>query len=251
MGTNSESDPFGRSESVQEFTERSRHMPDKQRNTTSDAVSILHRRFVGSDPERKGVLQQERVNAEVARLIFDLREQAGLSQKQLADMVGTTQSVISRLEDSDYEGHSLSMLNRIAKALNHNVAVVAQPSSPSTQDVRFAFREVLRGLRKEQGLSLDQLSRKLDFPVEELAELERNCGYRPTPLVLHKLSKFYDIPQKTLAILAGAIKEIPQSFQKQASQFAAKSESFSKLTNDEKKILDEFVKFLRSETENK
>lgn len=251
MGTNSESDPFERSESVQESTERSRHMPDKQRNTTSDAVSILHRRFVGSDPERKGALQQERVNAEVARLIFDLREQAGLSQKQLADMVGTTQSVISRLEDSDYEGHSLSMLNRIAKALNHNVAVVAQPSNPSTQDVRFAFREVLRGLRKEQGLSLDQLSRKLDFPVEELAELERNCGYRPTPLVLHKLSKFYDIPQKTLAILAGAIKEIPQSFQKQASQFAAKSESFSKLTNDEKKILDEFVRFLRSETVKK
>jgi len=251
MGTNSESDPSGRSESVQEFTERSRHMPDRQRDNISDAVSILHRRFVGSDPERKSALQQERVNAEVARLIFDLREQAGMSQKQLADMVGTTQSVISRLEDSDYEGHSLSMLNRIAKALNHNVAVVAQPSSPTTQDVRFAFREVLRGLRKEQGLSLDQLSRKLDFPVEELAELERNCGYRPTPLVLHKLSKFYDIPQKTLAILAGAIKEIPQSFQKQASQFAAKSESFSKLTNDEKKILDEFVRFLRSETANK
>lgn len=224
-------------------------MPNKQRNTT-DAVTILHRRFVGNDPERKSDLQQERVNAEVARLIFDLREQAGISQKQLADLVGTTQSVISRLEDSDYEGHSLSMLNRIAKALNQNVAVVVQPSAPGTQDVRFAFREVLRGLRKERGLSIDQLSKKLDFPAEELAELERNCAYRPTPLILHKLSKFYEIPQNKLAILAGAMKEIPQSFQQQASQFAAKSESFSKLTNDEKKILDEFVKFLRSETEN-
>ena len=42
------------------------------------------------------------------------RTEAGLSQKELAEMIGTTQSVISRLEDADYEGHSLSMLSRIA-----------------------------------------------------------------------------------------------------------------------------------------
>ena len=67
------------------------------------------------------------MNAEVARTIYELREQAGLSQKELADRVETTQSVISRLEDADYEGHSLSMLNRIAKALNQQVQVVMRP----------------------------------------------------------------------------------------------------------------------------
>jgi transcriptional regulator with XRE-family HTH domain len=45
----------------------------------------------------------------------------------LAERVDTTQSVISRLEDADYEGHSLSMLNRIAKALNQHVRVVIRP----------------------------------------------------------------------------------------------------------------------------
>jgi transcriptional regulator with XRE-family HTH domain len=82
---------------------------------------------VDGDIERKASLEQERVNAEVARTIYELREQAGLSQKELADRVETTQSVISRLEDADYEGHSLSMLNRIAKALNRQVQVVMRP----------------------------------------------------------------------------------------------------------------------------
>ncbi len=94
---------------------------------TSHAVRILHRRYVGEDVQRKAPLEQERVNAEVARTIYELREQAGLSQKELAERVDTTQSVISRLEDADYEGHSLSMLNRIAKALNQQVQVVMRP----------------------------------------------------------------------------------------------------------------------------
>jgi ribosome-binding protein aMBF1 (putative translation factor) len=102
---------------------------------TSDAVRILHRRYVGEDVQRKASLEKERVNAEVARTIFELREQAGLSQKELADRVETTQSVISRLEDADYDGHSLSMLNRIAKALNQQVQVVMRPKERNPETV--------------------------------------------------------------------------------------------------------------------
>jgi hypothetical protein len=65
--------------------------------------------------------------------------------------------------------------------------------------------------------------------------------------MLHKLSRFFEIPQTKLALLAGAIKDIPPAFCQEASSFAAKSESFSKLTPEERKILDEFVKFLRTE----
>ncbi len=102
---------------------------------TSNAVRILHRRYVGEDAQRKASLEQERVNAEVARTIYELREQAGLSQKELAERVDTTQSVISRLEDADYEGHSLSMLNRIAKALNQQVQVVMRPKERNLETV--------------------------------------------------------------------------------------------------------------------
>ena len=59
---------------------------------------------------RTASLERERANAEVAQLIHDHRTAAGLTKKQLAELIGTGYSVISRLEDADYEGHSLSML---------------------------------------------------------------------------------------------------------------------------------------------
>jgi len=108
---------------------------------TSNAVRILHRRYVGEDAQRKASLQEERVNAEVARTIYELREQAGLSQKELAERVDTTQSVISRLEDADYEGHSLSMLNRIAKALNQQVQVVMRPKEQRQASITLAVTQ--------------------------------------------------------------------------------------------------------------
>lgn len=96
----------------------------KNKKTVS-AVKILHNRYIKDQPERKASLQKERINAQVAQLIFNLRRDAGLSQKQLAEKIGTTQSVISRLEDSDYEGHSLSMLERITNVLNKRVIINA------------------------------------------------------------------------------------------------------------------------------
>ncbi|MDZ7336739.1 MAG: helix-turn-helix transcriptional regulator [candidate division KSB1 bacterium] len=96
-----------------------------QEKKTENAVSILHRRYIKDQPERKASIQQERINAQVAQLIYDLRKEAGLSQRQLAEMIGTTQSVISRLEDADYEGHSFSMLEKITRALNRRIRIEA------------------------------------------------------------------------------------------------------------------------------
>ena len=90
---------------------------------TSDAVEILMSRYVKDDPKRLASVQAEEMNAEIAQLIYTARTEAGLSQQQLAKLVGTTQSVISRLEDADYEGHSLSILNRIAGALKKKLSV--------------------------------------------------------------------------------------------------------------------------------
>jgi ribosome-binding protein aMBF1 (putative translation factor) len=53
---------------------------------------------------------------DLALLIREMREHAGLSQTGLAKKVGTTQSVIARLEDAKYAGQSLTMLERIAAA---------------------------------------------------------------------------------------------------------------------------------------
>ena len=90
---------------------------------TSDALEIIQQEFYEGKPEEIVALQEARTNDDVARKIRELREEAGLSQRKLAQLVGTTASVICRLEDADYEGHSLSMLNRIATALNHSIKI--------------------------------------------------------------------------------------------------------------------------------
>jgi ribosome-binding protein aMBF1 (putative translation factor) len=52
---------------------------------------------------------------DLAMLVREMRDDADLTQAELAKRVGTTQSVIARLEDAEYTGHSLSMLERIAR----------------------------------------------------------------------------------------------------------------------------------------
>lgn len=95
----------------------------KKRTPTTDAVEILQRRYYEGRPQREASLESERINATIARQIYDLRIKAGLTQRQLAKLVGTTDSVISRLESADYSGHSLSMLQRISHAMNYGLEV--------------------------------------------------------------------------------------------------------------------------------
>lgn len=99
-----------------------------KKKKTSDAVEILYRRYFQGKPERLAELEEARANAEIARELYALRAQAGLSQRELAKLVGTTASVICRLEDADYEGHSLAMLRRIAGALKRRLEIRFVPT---------------------------------------------------------------------------------------------------------------------------
>lgn len=94
-----------------------------KRTTRSGALQHAYDRYVGANPERQAAYEQELLNAEIASLLYRLRTRAGLSQRELAKRVGTTASVICRLEDADYEGHSLAMLRRIAVALDRRLEI--------------------------------------------------------------------------------------------------------------------------------
>ncbi len=93
---------------------------------TNDALKII-KRMMAEDPQLQEMVRESSLNAQVSQIIYDARKQAGLTQQQLADLIGTTQSVIARLEDADYEGHSLSMLARIAAALNQKIEIKMLP----------------------------------------------------------------------------------------------------------------------------
>lgn len=89
---------------------------------TKDALKILDR-ITGKDEDLKRLIAEEELNAKVARMIYEARTKAGLTQQQLAKRAGTTQPVIARLEDADYRGHSLRMLQRIATALRGQLEI--------------------------------------------------------------------------------------------------------------------------------
>ena len=98
------------------------------RKTTTDAVKIVHRRIYKGKPRRLAALADARASADVARQIHALRTAAGLSQAALAELVGTSRSVISRLEADDYAGHSLTMLRRVAAAFGRRVEIRFVPA---------------------------------------------------------------------------------------------------------------------------
>ena len=60
----------------------------KKRRPTSDAVEVLHRRYYEGKPERLANLEKARADDHVARKIYALRTEAGLTQRQLAKLVG-------------------------------------------------------------------------------------------------------------------------------------------------------------------
>lgn len=94
-----------------------------KRKFDSEALQYTYDRFIAGDAEQENAYEQALVDTEVASLIYDLRAKAGLSQRAMAKKVGTTASVICRLEAADYEGHSLAMLRRIAAALDKRVEI--------------------------------------------------------------------------------------------------------------------------------
>ena len=106
-------------------------MLKKRKTKTDDAVEILHRRYVRGSAQKLAELERIRADNAVARKIYDLRMKAGLSQRALAKLIGTSASAICRLEDADYEGHSLAILTRIAEALDRRVEIRFVPVRPA------------------------------------------------------------------------------------------------------------------------
>ena len=89
---------------------------------TSDAIELMNK-WYGGDEEWDQMLVEERLKAQVGQVVCDLRTEAGLSQEALAKLAGTSQSIVSRVENADYEGSALEMLYRICLALHRQVKV--------------------------------------------------------------------------------------------------------------------------------
>ncbi len=102
------------------------------RRPQSKALQSLYDCYIGNDSERIESYEAAIADALLAQALYRLRTEAGLTQAELAKRAGTTASVISRLEDADYQGHSLSMVRRIAEAVDHRVEIRFVPEPTGT-----------------------------------------------------------------------------------------------------------------------
>ncbi len=94
----------------------------RKRKRTTDGIAILERRYY-SDPRRMAELERARLHAELAQLIYARRTKLGLTQAEVARRANTSVSQISRLEDADYDGHSLNTALRVLAALERRLVL--------------------------------------------------------------------------------------------------------------------------------
>ena len=87
---------------------------------------------------------------DVALQLTSLRKASGLSQKELAERVGTSQQQISRLESPSYEGHSLSMLRRVAEVLGASIHVEIQPKQSRKLPIVAESKSIYKVKRRKQ-----------------------------------------------------------------------------------------------------
>lgn len=80
------------------------------------------------DPDFRAKFFVAETSARIAAQIIALRKKRGLSQKELAERIGTGQPAISRAERADYNNWSFNTLRSIAHQLDARIRVIIEPS---------------------------------------------------------------------------------------------------------------------------
>ena len=110
----------------------------------TSATQIMFDRFFRGRPDRIADLRQTIGEMSLGEQIRDLREKAGLTQEQLAAKIGSSKSAVSRIEDADYDSHSLTTLRKIAAAFGQRLRVEFEAPMIAPRQKRTAKRNHAR-----------------------------------------------------------------------------------------------------------
>lgn len=94
-----------------------------------DDLDRLTEKLLKQDPSLKEEFEKAGRAWDIAFQIYDLRKKSGLTQKQLARLVGTKQSNIARIESADYTGYTFKTLEKVTKALKARLEIRIIPES--------------------------------------------------------------------------------------------------------------------------
>ena len=94
-----------------------------------DDLARTLEKILKEDPSFQEELDKADRAWDIAFQVHDLRVKAGLTQTQLAKMVGTKQSNIARIESADYTGYTLKTLEKVTRALKAKLEIRIIPVS--------------------------------------------------------------------------------------------------------------------------
>ena len=92
-------------------------------------ITTLHQRWLKSRGYKEA-FEESRAEFELARQLIETRIKSGLSQEQLANKMGTSQSTIARLE-SGASMPSMRTLTKFAEATNSQLQILFKPTKPA------------------------------------------------------------------------------------------------------------------------
>lgn len=137
------------------------------------------------------------------------------------------------------------------KALSENIGAAVHladshsiKSSPEPNSIQRGFSSLMAILRRSKDMEIPELALSAQVNPKELTRVESEPGYIPSPRTIVQLESFFRLPKDTLGRLSGAVTKGSDAFQGDLLKFAACSKGMGKLTKDEKKLLNEFVKHL-------
>ncbi len=84
-----------------------------------------------TDPKFRKGFEEEAQKLAIGEQLFRLRQEAGLTQAQVAKRIGTTASAISRYENAEYDRYELRTLEKIVRACGGRLDITME-SGPNT-----------------------------------------------------------------------------------------------------------------------
>jgi transcriptional regulator with XRE-family HTH domain len=105
---------------------------------------------------------------------------------------------------------------------------------------------LVRLLRRNKGLSESELAEAAKVEVAEIRQIEFDEDFMPSPRTIFQLEKFFGLQPRSLAMMS-VITNQSKEFTEGVHSFAAQSKEIGKLSKEELRLLNKFVRFLASE----
>jgi len=147
-----------------------------------------------------------------------------------------------RGEQDAFVGAGLLARDLAPDEAGHDAA--AAPEAAAGEEMRLAFGRFVSLIRRQRGLTVEQLAARADLDLAELVSIEEDLCFQPEPRTIYQLASTFDVPQQALMQLAGLAVVRDTALPQEAVRFAARSETTQKLSREEKAALDAFLAVL-------